>query len=62
MIEKIHPVHEAANILNVSTHTIRAWYYQGRLKGIRLGRRVMFSEEELQKFIDQGKELDRTEI
>jgi len=62
MIERIYSVDQAAIILNVSDHTIRAWYHQRRLKGIKLGRRVMFSEEELQRFIDQGKQLDRTGI
>ena len=55
MVENIHSVKEAAKILKVSKHTIRAWFYQSRLKGIKLGRRVMFSEKELQGLIDKGK-------
>ncbi|MFC1580090.1 helix-turn-helix domain-containing protein [Thermodesulfobacteriota bacterium] len=59
MVEKIYPVSETAKILNVSSYTVRSWYYQGRLNGIKLGRRVMFAENELQKFIDEGREQAR---
>ena len=59
MVENIFSVKEAANILKVSKYTIRAWYYQHKLKGIKLGRRVMFSEQELQALINDGKKLNR---
>ena len=60
MVEKLHPVDETATLLKVSKHTIRSWFYQRRLTGIKLGRRLMFSENELQKFIEQGKKVART--
>lgn len=55
MVEKVFSVDEAADILTVSKYTIRAWFYRGKLKGIKLGRRVVFSEKELQALIDKGK-------
>lgn len=54
MIEKLYTVEDAAKLLNVATVTLRFWYYQGRVRGIKLGRRVMISEPELQRFIKAG--------
>ena len=62
MIEKIYPINDAASILNVSKHTVRAWFYQGRLKGIKLGSRVMFAENELQEFIDEGRKRQKRRL
>lgn len=56
MLDKLHAIESAAKILSVSTHTIRAWYYQGRLRGIKLGSRVLFSEKDLETFIQQGRQ------
>lgn len=52
MIEQLYNVEEVAKILRVSKHTVRAWYYQGRLKGIKLGRRLVFSEKSIRNLID----------
>lgn len=57
MVEKVYSVAEAATTLKVSTHTIRAWFYSGKLPGIKLGRRVVFSEKNLQELLDRGKYL-----
>jgi len=45
MLEKIYSIDETAEALNVSISTIRAWRFQKKLTGIKLGRRVMFSAE-----------------
>lgn len=55
MIEPILSVEETAKAMKVSRHTVRAWYAQGRLKGLKLGRRLMFLEKEIQSFIDRAK-------
>ncbi len=55
MVEKVYSASETAEALRVSLPTIRAWTHQGRLKPIRLGRRVVYSEVEIQRFIDAGK-------
>ena len=54
-LEKVFSAEESAHWLTVSLATIRAWTYQGRLNPIRLGRRVVYSVSELQRFIDAGK-------
>jgi excisionase family DNA binding protein len=47
-------VSEAAKLLGISPHTVRAWLYQGRLQGISLGSRVMLSYEELKRIAKEG--------
>lgn len=55
MVEKLYTVPESAKKLRISVPTIRAWVAQGRIKPVRLGRRVLFTEGQLQKIIDAGK-------
>ena len=49
--QKLHPVLEAAQILGISVHTLRAWVSQQRIPYIKLGRRVLFRSEDLEAYI-----------
>ena len=53
-MERLHSVEEAAELLRVKPVTIRAWITQGRIMPVRLGRRVLLTERELQRFIETG--------
>ena len=53
-MEKLLNVKESADSLRVSRHTIRQWYYQGRLPGLKLGRRVLFKESTIAEIIEHG--------
>ena len=53
-MNKLYSNDEAAAALGVSPHTIRAWTYQRRIKPVKLGRRTLFTERELQRLIDEG--------
>ena len=53
-MEKMYSNDEAAKALGVSPHTVRAWTYQRRIKPVKLGRRTLFTEQELQRLIDEG--------
>ena len=44
---------EAAPIVGVSPYTLRAWIRQRRIPFYRVGRRVMFSRQELEGFMDR---------
>jgi excisionase family DNA binding protein len=46
---------EAAQFLNVSVHTIRAWTRSRRLPFLRLGRRVVFDIADLEAFAAAGR-------
>jgi excisionase family DNA binding protein len=44
-----------AKALCVSPHTIRAWVRQGKLKPVRLCRRLLFHPEEIARFVSQSR-------
>lgn len=45
---------EAAARMKVSKFTVRAWGYQRRIPIVKLGRRTLFREEDIEKFINKG--------
>jgi len=48
-------VKEAADSLSISPWTVRRWITDGKLKVIRLGRRVMVEPSELRRLVDTGR-------
>lgn len=44
-------IEEAAGLLRVSPWTVRAWIRHKKLRPVRLGRRVLLSEEELERLV-----------
>jgi excisionase family DNA binding protein len=55
-MEKVLTLQEAADHLRVSPHTLRSWVYERRIMPVRMGRLIMFSEEEIERFIERGKD------
>jgi excisionase family DNA binding protein len=49
-------VAELADLLSISPWTVRAYVKQGKLMPVRIGRRVLFEEEELNRFIEACKQ------
>ena len=47
-------VDEAAGLLGISPWTVRAWIREGRLRPVRLGRRVLLSEAELERLVSES--------
>lgn len=47
-------VHEAAEELGLSVHTIRAWVADRRIGYLRLGRAIRIPAEEIHKIIEQS--------
>lgn len=48
-----------AEMLNIPADTVRKYIRQGRIKAIRVGKRYLVSEENLDKFLDG--EVDKIE-
>jgi len=48
-------IKEAASKLKVSPLTLRGWIYEGKLAPVKLGRRLLLTERELERFIEEGK-------
>jgi excisionase family DNA binding protein len=44
-----------AQTLSVSPHTIRSWVRQGKLKPVRICRRLLFHPDEVQRFLAECK-------
>jgi len=48
-------VEEAAGLLGISPWTVRSYIKTGRVRPVRLGRRVLLEEAELERFVAEGK-------
>jgi excisionase family DNA binding protein len=45
---------DVASALHVSPHTIRAWVKRGRLRPLRLCRRLLFHPDEIARFLSEA--------
>ena len=45
----------AAHLLGISPWTVRAFVKKGKLRPVRIGRRVLIEEAELRRFINEAK-------
>jgi len=50
---------EVAEKLRVSGHTVRSWVRQGRLKPVRICRRLLFSPDCLRQFLAENADQPR---
>ncbi|MCU1224257.1 MAG: hypothetical protein JWQ42_2350 [Edaphobacter sp.] len=50
-LAQLIPLIEVARALSVSPHTVRSWVKQGRLGPTRVCRRLLFSPDEIARFI-----------
>jgi excisionase family DNA binding protein len=48
-------IEAAADILSISKWTVRAYIRTGKLRAVRLGRRVLVEENELEQFIARNR-------
>ena len=49
--ERLMTLLEVADLLRVSKHTVRAWVRKGRLRPVRICRRLLFSPEAVARFV-----------
>ena len=48
---KFYTIPETAQALNVTPQTVRAYIKQGKLKGVRVGRPILITENNLRTFL-----------
>ena len=48
---KFYTIPETAKALRVTPQTIRAWIKQGKLKGQRIGRPILITDNNLKEFL-----------
>ena len=58
---KLFTVTEAADTLGITPQTVRAYIKQGKLKGQRIGRPILITENSIKKFLNGGGEPQQTE-
>lgn len=51
-------IQEAAGLLGISPWTVRAYVKAGKLHAVRLGRRVLVEESELERLVENGKSAE----
>lgn len=52
----LRSVEEAAGLLGISKWTVRSYIREGKLRPVRLGRRVLLSEDELERFVNESQQ------
>ena len=57
-MQPLKSVEEAAGLLGISKWTVRSYIRDGKLKAVRIGRRVLLCEDELERLITRGKEKE----
>jgi len=50
-MQPLKSVEQAAGLLGLSTWTVRAYIRDAKLRPVRLGRRVLLEESELERFV-----------
>ena len=56
----LYDVNGAAQLLRISPWTVRAHIRDGKLRPVRIGRRVLLEEAELERFVEEAKEQSHT--
>jgi excisionase family DNA binding protein len=51
---KFYTVTETAGLLNITPQTVRAYIKQGKLRGKRIGRPILITENALREFIGEA--------
>lgn len=53
-MNKLYPVFEAAIILHISESTLYRWIHQRKIEYIKMGSRVLFTDEILNNYIKKN--------
>jgi excisionase family DNA binding protein len=55
-MKALRSVEEAAGLLGISQWTVRSYIRDGKLRPVRIGRRVLLAEDELERFVSAGQQ------
>lgn len=53
---KLFTVTETADLMGITPQTVRAYIKQGKLKGQRIGRPILITENSIKQFLNGGEE------
>ena len=54
MVPKLLALREVADCCRVSPHTVRKWVREGKLRPLRLCRRLLFHPDEVARFVAEA--------
>jgi excisionase family DNA binding protein len=55
MIEPLQSIESAAKTLSLSPWTVRAYIRQGKIRPVRIGRRVLIESQEIDRIVEEGR-------
>lgn len=55
-MEKLLDVETAAEALSLSPWSIRAYIRQGKIRAVRIGRRVLIEPAEIRRIVEEGRD------
>ena len=56
MVEPLETIESAAKILSLSPWTIRLYVRQGKIRPVRIGRRIAIEQAEIRRLIEEGRD------
>jgi len=60
-MKPLYDVQAAARLLSISPWTVRSYIKQGKVRPVRIGRRVLFEEGELERLVNKGRDENKQE-
>lgn len=54
-MESLKSVEEAAELLALSPWTVRLYIRQGKIRPVRIGRRVLIEPQEIRRIVEEGR-------
>ncbi len=57
--KRLISVEEAAKYLGVQKSTIYSWAWRRKIPSVKMGRRLLFDQEDLDRMIEAGKRQER---
>jgi excisionase family DNA binding protein len=61
-MQPLRSVEQAAVLLAISPWTVRSYIKTGKLKPVRLGRRVLLAEDELERLVTESQEPTNAQL
>ena len=54
-MEALMTIEKAAEVLGISAWTVRRYIGTGKMRPVRIGRRVLLEEQELRRIVEEGR-------
>jgi excisionase family DNA binding protein len=55
-MDRLLNIQAAAEMLSLSPWTVRAYIRSGKIRAVRIGRRVLLESEELRRLVNEGRD------